>query len=63
MPIEFKNARGTKSPAAKLTADQVREIRKLAADGALDVDLAKRFGIDRTQIRRIRLFQAYFDVE
>lgn len=42
--------RGEDAGAARLTADTVREIRKLYAEGARQVDLAARFGITQTHV-------------
>lgn len=47
-------ARGEKLWTAKLTADKVREIRKLYAGGNVDQgELAKRFGVNRQNISMI----------
>lgn len=42
--------RGDKNPAAKLTEDDVREIRRLRAGGSGLQAIAKQFGIDRANV-------------
>lgn len=44
---------GEGNPAAKLTADQVREIRDLYASGARQVDLAEDYGIAQPYVSQI----------
>lgn len=44
---------GTKNGRSKLTDNQVREIRKLNAEGVFVVDLAKRFGLTKAAVRFI----------
>jgi len=44
---------GTKNGRAKITENEVREIRRLYAAGARQVDLADAFGIDQTQVSRV----------
>lgn len=44
-------ARGERMGNAKLTADKVREARRLHAKGATVSDLAKRYGVHRSTIR------------
>lgn len=46
---------GQQSPRAKLTADQVREIRLLFASGVNDHEIGRRFGVHSTSIRYIRI--------
>jgi hypothetical protein len=38
---------------SKLTADQVREIRRLRAEGLTQQAIANRFGVDRPQVSKI----------
>jgi DNA invertase Pin-like site-specific DNA recombinase len=45
--------RGEQHGMAKLTEDQVREIRRLHQSGSRIVDLATQFSISREMIRRI----------
>lgn len=45
--------KGTKHHNAKLTEDDVREIKRLAKSGMLRRDIAKRFGIAKNHITRI----------
>lgn len=45
--------RGTRNAAAKLTDDQVRDIRQQYAGGARQVDLASQFGVSQTLISQI----------
>ena len=45
---------GAANPSAKLTADNVAEIRDLLRDGLRGVDLAKRFGVTKTTISSIK---------
>jgi len=56
--IEYRgyggDRRGTKNPSAKLTDDQVREIRKLYATSEYSqTELGKRFGVAQSIIYRI----------
>lgn len=44
---------GEKNPQGKLSADQVREIRRLAAEGVVQLRLAEKFGVGPMQISRI----------
>lgn len=44
---------GETHPLAKLSSEQVAEIRKLSSLGVLGKDLAKRYGVGRAQISRI----------
>ena len=44
---------GELNPAHKLTAEQVREIRKEVAGGELHKDVATRFGIHRAHVSKI----------
>ncbi len=46
--------RGIKNPRAKLSEDNVREIRALLADGVTQDDLAAQFGVAQVQIWRIK---------
>jgi hypothetical protein len=46
-------ARGEQSGAAKLTEDQVREIRRLAAEGWSQPKLGRRFGVVHATVGRI----------
>jgi hypothetical protein len=50
-PTLFKN--GELHPSAKLTADQVIEIRERHADGVSQGALGREFGVHRTSIRHI----------
>lgn len=45
--------RGERHPAAKLTADDVREIRRLRSEGMPILTLSKAFGVKRPSIKRI----------
>ena len=51
MPTGCNPARGEKHGRAKLTADQVQAIRE---DGGTIYGIAKRYGISRRQVVRIR---------
>jgi uncharacterized NAD-dependent epimerase/dehydratase family protein len=44
---------GVCHPGAKLTEDDVREIRRRKANGARSADVATEFGIDRTHVWQI----------
>lgn len=50
-----RHAFGERSSSAKLTVDQVREIRHLAAAGVNDCELGRRFNMGRSTIRNIRV--------
>lgn len=56
----FTNSRGENARTAKLTEDQVREIKRLVQPdasgrrGVSDARLAARFGVGKTAIMRIR---------
>lgn len=45
--------RGERSSASKLTAEDVREIRRLRSDGAIMKDIGKRFGVAVTTVDAI----------
>lgn len=45
--------RGEKHPLARLTADQVREIRRLASCGQTNRSLAKLYGVNEKHVGRI----------
>jgi len=47
--------KGSANPQAKLTEEQVREIRELRAQGVSGIGLAKRFGVTNTKICQIHL--------
>lgn len=53
---------GEKHGMAKLTEEQVRPIRKMWADGARNVDLAKRFGVSCATISRIVHYQHWKNI-
>lgn len=44
---------GEEHPNAKLTAAQVREIRRLRAEGASHAWLGERFGVSRTAVSNL----------
>ncbi len=44
---------GEKNAAAKLSADEVREIRRLAKRGVDQYELARRFGINQSHVNHI----------
>ncbi len=44
---------GTKNPQARITADDVRQIRALAASGTIHAEIAPRFGITRSAVTMI----------
>lgn len=48
-----RSAKGERHSHAKLTDDEVREIRRLRQDGWLQRDVAKRFGVAPSQISMI----------
>lgn len=50
---QFQDGGRRKSGAAKVTADDVRQIRKLHSEGERQTQLAERFGIDQTCISAI----------
>jgi hypothetical protein len=52
-------ARGERQGNAKLTADQVREIRALAEAGMMRKDIAVRFGVSHMAISKIVLRQSW----
>ena len=53
--------RGERHPLAKLTDDQVKEIRRLAGH-VPDEDLAARFGVSRTTINKAKLRHTWHHV-
>lgn len=53
---------GSKNSSAKLTEDDVREIRRLKAEGAVQADLAKRFGVSTVAISLIVLRKKWVHV-
>lgn len=50
---------GEKNHQAKLTASDVREIRSLLASGEIHADIAKRFGVSRGAITKIKLGETW----
>lgn len=52
-PTPEQRARGNRMGAAKLTDDDVREIRRLADEGVTQVALAARFGIAQPNISKV----------
>lgn len=50
---------GENHPRAKLTEDDVREIRRLVSTGWSDAGVARRFNVDKALVRRIRLRRAW----
>lgn len=48
-----KKVKGQQHPSARLTSEQVLEIRALSASGALQRELALRFGVVQTLISKI----------
>lgn len=54
---------GVANPKAKLTEDQVREIRRLRTQGIRNDELARRFGMDRHSITRITTGKAWGHVQ
>lgn len=45
--------RGSRNPSAKLTEEQVKEIRRLVAGGATLTSVGHQFGTHRSNVRRI----------
>lgn len=58
-----RSTRGSKKWSAKLTEDDVREIRKRLAAGDLGSDLAKVYGVNPTTIRDIKAGRTWKHVE
>ena len=56
------SAKGEKNPHARLTEEQVVEIRNLYSEGWTQVRLAERFGIDQTSVSRIVLRKSWAHV-
>lgn len=53
-PTSAQRARGERNAASRLTADDVREIRRLYRTGDMrQVDIAERFGISQNNVSRI----------
>jgi hypothetical protein len=59
--LSLSEMHGEKHPAAKLTADQVREIRKRYADGEKQTYLAGEFGVLQGTISKICLRKTWKD--
>lgn len=53
MELHGRRIRGSKCPAAKLTEDDVREIRKLHAEGVTQQVLANRFGVHNSTVNAV----------
>jgi hypothetical protein len=49
-----RSTRGVKNPMAKLTEEQVKEIKQGFAEGKTDMELAKQFNMSRQGINGIR---------
>lgn len=45
--------RGQRNGSARLSPDQVREIRRLSKAGTSGADLARRFGVSQSQISNV----------
>lgn len=58
-PAGDRPMRGEEHPFAKLTWDDVREIRKLSKSGVQGIELSKKFGVGPMQISRIIRNQAW----
>jgi hypothetical protein len=48
------NLHGERNPNAKITLEQVQEIRELLSKGITQMEIVKRFGISQTQVSRIK---------
>ena len=48
-----ERSRGPQNPKARLSDDDVREIRRLAVGGVTQRDLAAQYGVDQSLISRI----------
>lgn len=55
--------RGERTASARLTAEKVREIRRLLAEGCEQQPVAKRMGISQAMVSRIALRKAWAHVE
>lgn len=53
---------GERNTHAKLTAEEVREIRRLAADGVLHREIAARFGISRVTVSDIHRRKSWYQL-
>lgn len=56
------SAKGEKNPHARLTEEQVVEIRNLYSEGWTQVRLAERFGVAQTSVSRIVLRESWAHV-
>jgi hypothetical protein len=54
MASKGRSTRGVKNPMAKLTEEQVKEIKQGFAEGKTDMELAKQFNMSRQGINGIR---------
>jgi HNH endonuclease len=54
MNAKQRHCRGEAVPQAKLTEEDVREIRAAIARGEAQVSIAKRFGIDQSNVSQIK---------
>lgn len=59
MKAKGRSNRGERNGNAKLVPEQVREIRRLAAAGASDLQIATRFSIGRAAVLKIRRRQRW----
>ena len=48
------HSKGTSNPRAKLTEDDVRDVRRQLAQGERQIDIAARFGVTQAQVSAIK---------
>jgi hypothetical protein len=53
MAAKGRSTRGERNPQARLTSDQVRDIRALAASGKTTTELAEMFTVCKSSVRKI----------
>jgi len=63
MAVIFQIRRGSQAPNAKLTEQQVREMRQARAKGELPCEIGKRFGVSGSQVSKITLGKAWCHVQ
>lgn len=63
MALKKRSTHGCKNPQAKLTEDDVRQIKALLATGIAQAKLAKVFGVQQMAISRIKTGQRWVHVK
>jgi hypothetical protein len=63
MADKKRSAWGSRNHHAKLTADDVREIRRLAAGGVRQAEIAERFSVSRVTVSNIHRRKSWYQLD